>query len=72
MVQTPDVKADSAGAGFGADYVDGLRGKRGSSSDVDGLNSDWSEFLSHGDGKGDFWEDVKLTSSPPPKYGKII
>lgn len=52
MVQTPDVKADSAGAGFGADDVDGFGGQGGSGSDVGGLVPCWSKLLSHGDGKG--------------------
>lgn len=55
MVQTPNVKADSAGAGFGTDDVDGLRGQGGSGSDVGGLEPRWSNLLSHGDGRGDLF-----------------
>jgi len=53
MVQTPNVKANSAGAGFGADDVNGLGGHGGRSMDVGGLEPSWSKFLSHDDGKRD-------------------
>lgn len=51
VVQTPDVEADPAGAGLGADDVDGLRGKRRSGTSVCGLEPCWTKLLSHGGGK---------------------
>ncbi|TNN88971.1 hypothetical protein EYF80_000849 [Liparis tanakae] len=53
VVQTPNVKADSTGAGFVADDVDGLWGQGGRRLDVGGLEPCWSKLLGHGDGEGD-------------------
>lgn len=61
MVQTPNVKADSARAAFGADDIDGLWGQGGGDPDVAGLGPCWSKLLSHGDGKQGFiLEDVMM------------
>lgn len=61
MVQTPNVKADSARAAFGADDVDGLWCQGGRDSDVAGLGPRRSKLLSHGDGEGGLiLEDVMM------------
>lgn len=72
VVQTPDVKADPAGAGLGPDDVDGLGGQGGSGLDVGGLEPCWPKLLSHDDQKLYLAKDVTKPKKKEVKTEKKV